>query len=282
MKNILLSAIFILLMFGCVNQYQSENNPITPPTISTPTPSTPVYGSLPANYTINFGDYVLADYTLFVDGKIMDTSNATLAVESGIYDPKRSYNPIQFEVALNKGIVNGFVLNVIGMTINETLAFSVQPNLGYGLYDPTKVITIERYYTQELYEVAPRSYFEARGINLSNGTLLSENPMAIVSDMNDENITIFYVFITGQEFIQNEITKKVINITNTTASIELMLQNGTTYSMPNPNTGVPISLRVIDINDSHITLDANHPLANKTLNFKVTILKIKHGNFISD
>lgn len=282
MMKLLLSAILILLLFGCVNQSPLENTTTTPPTFTNSTPSTPTYGKLPANYTVDFGDSVLVDYTLWVNGTVMDTSNATLAIESGIYDPKRSYKPLPFEVSLNKGIITGFVMNVVGSKVNETITFSVPPQAGYGLYDPSKILVLARYYDQQLYEVAPRSYFEALGKNLSNGTLISENPVTIVTDINDENVTLFYALSPGQEFTQNGITKKIVNVTNATASVELMLQKGTIYYIPHPSTGAILPLKVTDINDSFITLDANHPLANQTLYFKVTVLKIKHDNFMSD
>lgn len=42
-------------------------------------------------------------------------------------------------------------------------------------------------------------------------------------------------------------------------------------------TGQPIAVTATNITDTHVTLDANHPLAGETLNFSVEILKIREA-----
>ena len=274
MKNVVLFGIIILL-FGCVNQYQGGNT--TNITINNSSVSVTANSTLPANYAIQGGDTVWADYTLWVDGKVIDTSNATLANESGIYSTKRVYQPIEFEASLNKGMIDGFVLNVIGTKFNETITFDVPPEKGYGPYNLSKVITVPRYYTQSLYEVAPRSYFESMGVNITNGTMLSRSPMVFVYDYNDENVTLFYMFSTGQTFYSNNLPYNVINTTNESATLELLLLNNETYVLPHPETGTAMQFKVIEVAGQNITLDANHFLANETLTFRVTVTKIKHG-----
>ncbi len=279
MKNVILAAIFVIFLFGCVNQYQGSSNQ-SQGNANQANP-TPAYGKLPSNYTVQLGDLVWVDYTLWVDSKVYDTNNATLANKSGIYNPQRSYVPLEFNASFDGSMIKGFVLNIVGLRINETLVFDVPPVAGYGIYDPTKVIVTPRYYERPLSESAPLAYFRSRGINISKGTMVSQSPLVFVENISNDTVTLYYMLSPGQQFTQNGITSKVLNASNTSATMELVFQNGSTYMIPNPQTGATTQFKVVNINDSSITLDANHPLANKTLTFKVTVLKIQHDNLIS-
>jgi FKBP-type peptidyl-prolyl cis-trans isomerase SlyD len=50
----------------------------------------------------------------------------------------------------------------------------------------------------------------------------------------------------------------------------IALEVGLMLQMRGPN-GQPVPARVADISDTFVTMDFNHPLAGKTLSFKVTI-----------
>lgn len=281
MKSYIVIFVAMLLFFGCVNPPQPTANNTTykPPVVNAANNSTFVSGSLPPGYSVSLGDTVWVDYTLRVDGKVYDTDNATLANESGIFNPKRTYQPLKFTAAFNKGIIDGFVLAVIGMRVNETLTFSVDPDRGYGPYDPKKVVVIPRYYNKSLHETVPRAYLEEQGVNITNGTGYQTNYGTVfVEDFNDENVTLFYILKQDDTFLVNGIPQKVVSVTNLTAVLEFLLTVNETYALPNPNTGSKIPYKVLDKTDENITLDPNHPLANKTLNFKVTLLKVERPN----
>ncbi len=51
------------------------------------------------------------------------------------------------------------------------------------------------------------------------------------------------------------------------------LKTGMVLVMSLPN-GVQISANIIEVSDETVTIDLNHPLAGKTLNFKVKVLDI--------
>lgn len=264
------------MVFGCTEEGQPANNTTSLPIIvpannTTLIPSSPQ--GLPSDYSVNLGDKISVNYTLWVDGKVYDTNNETLAIESGIYNPYRVYGPFVFDVIFNQGVIDGFVANVIGMTINETISFAVTPDRGYGYYDETKVITVPRYYNKSLFETVPLSYFEEQGLNTSVGTGF-DTPYGTVfiNSTNEENATLFYVLSPGQKFTFNGIPQEVVNLTNFTATIEYTFKQNSTYVIPHPQTGAPTSYLVTNKTEQNITLDANHKLANKTLIFEVTLL----------
>ena len=100
------------------------------------------------------------------------------------------------------------------------------------------------------------------------------------TDFNDENVTIYYLglFKKAASFQLNGLPQQVVNLSNTTAEIEFMLVENQTYALSNPQTGEQNYYLITGKNDSTITLDANHPLADKTLDFVVTVIGIKHDN----
>jgi FKBP-type peptidyl-prolyl cis-trans isomerase 2 len=88
--------------------------------------------------TVKTGDNVTVDYVLRVDDNtsIIDTSNATLAQDAGIYDATRVYEPITFLVG--NGVYMSDLENAtIGMKVGETKDVTITSANGYGDYDPT-------------------------------------------------------------------------------------------------------------------------------------------------
>lgn len=285
MRYTMILLVFGILLFGCVNPPPGSNEtdgtstlPVitspnsTVPNATAPQNVSPAY-TLPPGYLLSEGDYAWVWYTLWVDGEVFDTNNASIANESGIYSPGRAYSPLGFSVELNEGMINGFILNVLGMEINETLVFEVKPELGYGLHDSSQVAAVPRYYNKSLYETVPRAYFEERGLNVSEGTgYSSPYGTVFIDSFNDENVTLFYMMQPGQTFTLNGIPQKVVATQNLTAVIEYALEEGETYYLPDPETGAPTMFTVAEKTDDSITLDANHPLAGKSLRFSVTLI----------
>lgn len=257
-----------------VTDVPQANTSVVPP--SNNTTAAPLV--VPPNYTLSIGDTAWVNYTLWVNGSVHDTNNATLANESGIYNPLRKYEPFKYSLELNKGVIPGFVLNTVGMMVNETLVFEVDPERGYGPYDPSKVINVTRYYNRSVFESVPRDYLESQGVDLTVGTAYETDVGTVfINDTNDENVTLFYIMPIGHSFRLGGIPQKVVNATSDsyTVTIEYLLYENKTYTLPHPATGMPTQFLVTDVSDDLITLDSNHPLANETLKFEVTLLKVE-------
>jgi len=287
MKKYIMILVFALFIFGCVDNPQpgtNVTNTTSPPVIDivgnttnlTPEEIEPEEVEVPANYTVSLGDMVWVNYTLWVNGTVYDTNNATLANESGIYNPQRKYEPLSFQVAFNQGMIEGFVINVIGMKVNETVRFEVDPERGYGVYDPTKVAVIERYYNKSMHEVIPRAYLEEQGLNVTEGEgFETRYGTVFIESIDGDNVTLFYLLTPGTEFSFNGIPQRVDSIYNLTATIEYALEENKTYVVPHPETGAPTRFTVTEVNDQNITLDSNHQLAGETLLFDVTLLEVE-------
>ncbi len=286
MKNYIIMLFLVtIVLLGCTQPVPPETNKTTGGFInntSNVAPPIETNGSiLPSDYSANIGDTVVVDYTLWVDGKVFDTTNETLAREEGIYEAYRAYKPMPFKLVFHEGIIDGFVGNIVGMKINETIGFYVEPELGYGSYDPQKVIVVPRYYNMSLYEEIPRSYLEELGVEIVNGSgFQTTTGMVFITDINNDTdmVTIYYLLSRDQQFRTNNIPQKVVNVTLTTAEIEYILQENQTYILPDPETLVTTTYKVIGKTDNNITLDSNSPLADKTLKFRVTLVDAIPGS----
>jgi FKBP-type peptidyl-prolyl cis-trans isomerase len=86
-----------------------------------------------AGDTAQIGQYVLVDYTGYLlDGTMFDSSIDTMAVEGGIYDASRDYDPILFRIGYNN-IISGFQLSVLMMQAGDQARAVFPSSLGYGV-----------------------------------------------------------------------------------------------------------------------------------------------------
>ena len=96
---------------------------------------------------VSAGDRVSVDYTGWLEnGRIFDTTRATVARRAGIQDPDRRYVPIPFVVG-SGAMIRGFEEAVIGMAEGQSLHVRLEPEQAYGEYDPSfvKPVPIEAF-----------------------------------------------------------------------------------------------------------------------------------------
>ena len=87
------------------------------------------------------GDYVQVDYIgKLKDGTVFDTSIKDVAIEAGIYNQKRDYQPLGFTVGAGE-MINGFDKGVVGMSVDEDKTLTIPPEEAYGNYREDMLIT---------------------------------------------------------------------------------------------------------------------------------------------
>lgn len=266
---IMLVLLIAFFVFGCINQPPVANNQTNTSSNTSLNTST----SLLAN-VVELGDIVSVDYILKLDnGSIVDTSIASVANESGIFNPNRKYEPLTFQIGPKSGLVKGFTNAVIGMKVNETKEVAVKPEDGYGLYDPSKVYPMPLYYNQSKYEEVPKAYFDEDNITLEEDKVIfSDLGMVAIKNFTNETVTIMYIMSVGKKFTFNGIPQEVVNSTNSTLVIMLNFVEGKQYLI-GPN-GKQKLTRVLEINETDAVLDENHQLAGKVLHFTITLRSI--------
>jgi cyclophilin family peptidyl-prolyl cis-trans isomerase len=91
------------------------------------------------------GDQVLVDYTgRLEDGTVFDTSVRDVAIETGVYNPNRDYQPIEFTVGAGQ-MIKGFDSGVVGMAIGEEKTLTLPPEDAYGVHreDMVQIVPVE-------------------------------------------------------------------------------------------------------------------------------------------
>ncbi len=262
MKKLFAVLIVLILAFGCVEGPVNGNG--------NETNVTPQKGPV-----VEYGDNISVDYILWVDGAVYDTSIKEVANESGIYDPRRTYKPFEFQVLFDHGVISGFVSSVVGMEINETKGVSIPPEYGYGEYNPVLHYMIPKYYNKSMIESVPVSYFEERNISFSNGTVFdTEYGTVFVNDFNDTHVELAYIMDEGELFTVNGLPQRVVGLYNLTYMIEYYVTENRTYYALSPMTSKPAMIKVVNISEDYITFDENHALAGKTLEYEITLINM--------
>jgi FKBP-type peptidyl-prolyl cis-trans isomerase 2 len=261
MKNIMFPMILLsmaLLLAGCTGQPQQP-----PQQNATP--------------TAQYGDLVSVDYTLRVDGTVVDTSLADAARQAGTFNSSRSYQPISFRLMLGGQMIDGFVKGMVGMKQGETKNFTVSAADGYGLPDPQKIITLPRYHNMSVFEEVPMDYFIAQNISVREGAVFPTSSGNVgIENYTNDTVTLRYLFSSGHQFAVNGIPETVVSIANDTMLISLDFQENGTYTLTDPQTGTQSFARATYADNDFITLDENNPLAGKDLDFQVTLRSLAH------
>ncbi|RLC32234.1 MAG: peptidylprolyl isomerase [Deltaproteobacteria bacterium] len=95
-----------------------------------------------------------------------------------------------------------------------------------------------------------------------------ENGVLGMEEGSSVNIT-----IPPEEAYGNRNEQFVVQVNRNEFPENITPQVGLQLQMTQPN-GEPVVVRIVDMSDDTITLDANHPLAGETLFFEVELVKI--------
>ncbi len=129
--------------------------------------------------TVKQGDTVLVNYALKVNGTVVDTNIKEIAEQSGL--KKSSYAPLNLTVGTGK-FIKGFEDALYGMKEGEKKTVTVPPELGYGNYDPKKIVGVKN------------SDLEKQGVNVSKlqvGMQLVSKTSGILRIISKTNDSVF-------------------------------------------------------------------------------------------
>lgn len=92
--------------------------------------------------TVEPGDNVTVDYIgRYENGSVFDTSIEQVAVDSGLYNPARSYEPLGFFAGQGQ-MIEGFDEAVIGMSVGEEKTVTIPPEKAYGNYSEDLLVSM--------------------------------------------------------------------------------------------------------------------------------------------
>lgn len=147
--------------------------------------------------TVEKGDIISVDYIgKLEDGTVFDTSIKEVAVEAGIYNQMREYQPLTFTVGAGQ-MIKGFDEGVVGMKAGDEKSLEIPPEEAYGEYNEE--------FLKEL-PVDAVSFTPEVGMQLATETGLT----GAVTEVNEKNFTIdFNHRLAGKTLI---FTVKVVSV----------------------------------------------------------------------
>ena len=220
------------------------------------------------------GDYVSVDYVARVEsGEIFDTTIKKVGEDAGIpkveWYNKSSYAPLNFTVGFHRYVFEDYLT---GMKIGEKKTIVIPPEEGYGnrsedlIVTTPRVTSFPRIMEFPLYEILRGTgtipevnktvrlrYWEARVLKIDE-----ENESVVVEHLVDNNSA-----------ISTPLGNLRIKLNDSYVITELEPIVNKTIRINNQFA------KVIDVNETYITIDYNYPLAGKKLIFEVMIRDIK-------
>jgi FKBP-type peptidyl-prolyl cis-trans isomerase 2 len=275
MKKLLVILLLGILLFGCIGEPQKP----------------PVNTSNTTVAVAKLGDTVAVDYTLrLANGSIIDSSVLDDAKTGGIFDSRRDYQPLVFQIKDNNGLIKGFTAGVVGMKVGETKIVTVPPEQGYGVWDPTKTEWINATYVMPINQSFPRTYVESNKIQVSKGQVVRMSfglNMEIVDfdnstvymrwmvtdNLNESSNSMGFVAAPGKKFSYYNIPSQIDSVGKDDFTIRWLLETNQSYTAMD-SEGNQDSFKVLAIDGDLAELDRNGLLAGETLYFTLTLRSI--------
>lgn len=221
------------------------------------------------------GDFVKMDFVGRIEetGEVFDTSTADVAFNPDIkktdtFTFADKYEPMSF--TLGKGQVLPILeAGLVGMKIGETKTITLAPVDAYGEWSSDYVIALSRVVAlPKVTVVSLADFVTATGKEPEvNETVQLNYWKATVVNISEANMTLLhepeYNTIITTEYGPAVVT---VNDTHITTSLTPEIDSGVVTSY-----GAAI---ITDVNETHFTIDYNHPLAGKTIVFEVMVADI--------
>ncbi|MBU2560008.1 FKBP-type peptidyl-prolyl cis-trans isomerase [archaeon] len=253
MKRILLFA-FLLLSSGCVSEDKDDDY---------------------SQFVLESEDFVKMDFTgkLAETGEVFDTSIADVAFNPDVkktdtFTFADNYEPMSF--TLGKGqVLPVLEAGLVGMKIGDVKTITLLPADAYGEWSSDYIVTLSRYVTLPKSTVVSLADFvEATGTEPElNETVQLNYWKSRVVDISEDNMTLLHE-PEDNTLITTEYGPALVTLNDT---------HVTTSLTPEIDSVVVTSYgaaTITDVNETHFTIDYNHPLASKTIQFEVTVVDI--------
>jgi len=123
-----------------------------------------------------------------------------------------------------------------------------------------------------------RSRGETMNIEVGEGLLLKAFESALLGMSEGETKTIK---LTADEAYGQPIAEAVVTAPRSAFPDGFPFTEGMPVQGQGPN-GEPVRAKIVSFTDTDVTLDHNHPLAGKDINFEIELVEIKNSNSFSD
>ncbi|MDD5111487.1 MAG: FKBP-type peptidyl-prolyl cis-trans isomerase [Candidatus Altiarchaeota archaeon] len=274
--TVILALIFITvlaaLLFLIIKQAEKDKTDATLPATTLPGSAKPAATTTrPANSAITAGDIVEVDYIgTYTDGRVFDTSLEDRAVAAGIYDEERAYQPIVFTVGLGE-VVPGIEDAVMGMKAGEGKTVVITPESGYGEWSPDNIDVVSRIQnTSRIENVSLEIFQNVTGKTPTIGEEIKLPQMRwpiTILDIKD-----------GFVFMQHNPTDGMLVPTDLGNS-SLTVIGDRIYAKLEVREGDRVAtsigyVKIINVTDETVTIDANHELAGKNVTFEIKVVSV--------
>jgi FKBP-type peptidyl-prolyl cis-trans isomerase 2 len=260
---------------------------------------------------VEVGDCVDVNYIgRFADNQtVFDTSYEDVAKDEGVYNETMPYKPLKIFVDpegnlqvpegysnYSSQMVEGFLEGLVGMKEGETKTVTIPPEKAYGIWNQTLAESygLSPYPLESPVDITwdlERSLFSQyfSGVNLTIGTnfdwgfvMLGINNTinATITDLTDTNVTYEVNFVNGTSFPMPLFNWNVTVLTNneTTFLLRTSVEKDFVTTL-NLGYGQVLHLKVVDVNETDITLALNQRAQNKkyigqTLEFDLEVVTL--------
>lgn len=269
-------AVMMLLAKLTLKEGQNSVNQTTLPAVENKTTSTtsPADATNRSSGPAEKGDVVEMDYLgRYLNGTIVDTSIEEVATNEGVYDPTRQYQPIVITVGMGE-VPPGIENAVVGMELGDEKTITLSPENGYGEWSPENLEELPRTQNSSRIEEVELDVFEnTTGQKAVAGTTvrLPEMRWSIdILEVGDNQVLIKHNPENGT------VLSTIFGNTTLTATDDQI------YARLEVKPGDRLLtqagyLKVVNVSDTTITVDANHELAGKTTRFTIKIISINQA-----
>jgi FKBP-type peptidyl-prolyl cis-trans isomerase 2 len=265
-------------------------------------------GNFPAEKTAQMGDKVTITYIAMLENGNVFDSNIKDVIEKNGIETKTRYFPSKFKVGANQTI-SGLEEVVVGMRINEEKTTTVSPEKAFGQYQNNQTLLIPLSKEIPLFDKVTRDniihpkdlvdVFNLTTIKVNDTLPVSAKykwPMLVIK-VEDKDIMARVLPKVNDYFEEGSFNYTIVSVTQTEMVVkrkplfnvmpsrfgQLILTETKSgiNSRYNITKGIRVTLDdglsyyIVGEQGNNILLDRNHPLAGKTLSFKINLTGIE-------